>query len=117
VHFSRCSECDGRSGHNGAFNNGIGSKSDGGSGQNGAFNNGTGSKDDGGSGHNGAFKNHIRSNGEGSAESPCDVLRFGPVSQDNPGARTHKHGGVSLEEKNSVRIALSIQSDSGTSYN
>jgi hypothetical protein len=66
---------------------------------------------DGGSGQNGAFKNAVGAKGGGSAESPYDVLRFGPVDQDEIAVCGGYQGAPSLEEKHGVRVAFPVQSD------
>jgi hypothetical protein len=59
---------------------------------------------DGGSGQNGAFEINIGSENGGSAESPYDVLRFGPVDQDDLDACADSHRDTSLEEEHRVRL-------------
>ena len=46
--------------------------------------------------------------GGGSADDPYDILRFGPVRQDDRSARSGRHG-EDLEEKQGVWIAATIQ--------
>jgi hypothetical protein len=72
---------------------------------------------DGAPGQNGAFKNTGGPNGCRCTDSPQDVLRLGPVKQDESCARTGRQGGVTLEKKLGVLLVETVQSDgSGGGY-
>ena len=71
---------------------------------------------DGGSCKNGAFNNTVGPNGGSSAESPKDVLRFGPILQDEIGVRSSNQGPASYEEKLGVGFILTVQSDHSAKF-